>query len=417
MPLVPQHPNQLRLWLFCLALLILAPAMAHAVPVRYFDVWPGGRAAQMGGAFTAVADDPTAAYYNPAGLAQLEKPTFSLSANAFELQSLTIKNRLFGHDLEITGETFFPSSWAAVKRVRNAWAGVSVIVPANTHFDSTNRFGGVTAVGFVWDSIIADFSGKQEVYMIGPSVAFEPYSGLMVGLTAYYWYEKFQLDQTVYFGIQTPTIQLEELKRRDTTTHGGFGQVGLLYRPSDIYAVGFVIRTPAFLRQEIDYQDRSYLFDGVTGSFTRTFTEGTRKESARRPLGMTAGVSFRPWPGTTLSADLSYHHSGDFADFTHQVEFDPVFNGALGVEQLITPRIPIRRTAAPVLNPQPVEQADHVDFYGISIGTGLIDEIARLDFGFKFTYGFGESKDANTGLRYRVKATAYTFFVSGGFHF
>ncbi|HBR28706.1 MAG TPA: hypothetical protein DD789_04595, partial [Firmicutes bacterium] len=39
----------------------------------------GGRAMGMGGAFTAVADDGTAAYWNPAGLTQLKfglTPTF-----------------------------------------------------------------------------------------------------------------------------------------------------------------------------------------------------------------------------------------------------------------------------------------------------------------------------------------------------
>ncbi|OQY69677.1 MAG: hypothetical protein B6D45_12440 [Ignavibacteriales bacterium UTCHB3] len=38
----------------------------------------GGRPLGMGGAFTAIADDITAAYYNPAGLAQMDYPQLSL---------------------------------------------------------------------------------------------------------------------------------------------------------------------------------------------------------------------------------------------------------------------------------------------------------------------------------------------------
>ncbi|HEY5037458.1 MAG TPA: hypothetical protein VIJ93_00130 [bacterium] len=34
----------------------------------------GVRAMGMSGAFAAIADDPSAAYWNPAGLAQLEEP-------------------------------------------------------------------------------------------------------------------------------------------------------------------------------------------------------------------------------------------------------------------------------------------------------------------------------------------------------
>ena len=38
----------------------------------------GARATAMGGAFTAVADDFSAAYYNPAGLAQIEGYSISI---------------------------------------------------------------------------------------------------------------------------------------------------------------------------------------------------------------------------------------------------------------------------------------------------------------------------------------------------
>ncbi len=43
----------------------------------------GARAAAMGGAFTALADDATALYWNPAGLAQLKKAEFSATYNSW----------------------------------------------------------------------------------------------------------------------------------------------------------------------------------------------------------------------------------------------------------------------------------------------------------------------------------------------
>jgi hypothetical protein len=42
----------------------------------YGDTYVGGRAAGFGGAFSAVADDVTAVYYNPAGLGFMTKPEF-----------------------------------------------------------------------------------------------------------------------------------------------------------------------------------------------------------------------------------------------------------------------------------------------------------------------------------------------------
>jgi len=59
--------------LFVLALLA-APAKA-----AFEDLGHGGRAPGMGNAFTAIADDVYAIYYNPAGLAQLQRPMVSMN--------------------------------------------------------------------------------------------------------------------------------------------------------------------------------------------------------------------------------------------------------------------------------------------------------------------------------------------------
>lgn len=47
----------------------------------------GARALGMGGAFSAIADDATAATWNPAGVAQLERPELSLSGGYYHIDS------------------------------------------------------------------------------------------------------------------------------------------------------------------------------------------------------------------------------------------------------------------------------------------------------------------------------------------
>lgn len=56
-----------------LALLLLAPAARAAETASYLELPIGARAVAMGGAGTATAEDATALYWNPAGLAGLEK--------------------------------------------------------------------------------------------------------------------------------------------------------------------------------------------------------------------------------------------------------------------------------------------------------------------------------------------------------
>ncbi len=54
----------------------------------------GQRAAGMGGAYTAVADDPTATFYNPAGLAQLRQQQLEVGLPVFTIDQLRLDGGL-----------------------------------------------------------------------------------------------------------------------------------------------------------------------------------------------------------------------------------------------------------------------------------------------------------------------------------
>lgn len=70
--------------LVLIALLGLAGNLAQAAGTaagQFLKLGAGARAAGMGDAFTAIANDATAAYWNPAGLHQIETPEISVMQN------------------------------------------------------------------------------------------------------------------------------------------------------------------------------------------------------------------------------------------------------------------------------------------------------------------------------------------------
>uniref|UniRef100_A0A7V0Z4T1 PorV/PorQ family protein n=1 Tax=candidate division WOR-3 bacterium TaxID=2052148 RepID=A0A7V0Z4T1_UNCW3 len=65
-----------------LTLLLIVVSIAGAAAQRpgcvFLLIWPGARATAMAGAFSAIADDATACYYNQAGLAFMERQSVTL---------------------------------------------------------------------------------------------------------------------------------------------------------------------------------------------------------------------------------------------------------------------------------------------------------------------------------------------------
>jgi len=67
--------------------LILVGVLAAAIKASPVDIMAGARGYGLGGAYTAIATDPSAAYWNPAGLAMI--PRISIMESNWVLQEVT----------------------------------------------------------------------------------------------------------------------------------------------------------------------------------------------------------------------------------------------------------------------------------------------------------------------------------------
>ncbi len=106
----------------CGLLLVFArPGPACADPFHFQGIPLGQRAIGFGGAFTAVADDPSAAFYNPAGLVTTSDSALSasLTLNAFDRQTIKrgYRTPLGAHDLKHDSDPSLPVSGGFLKRL------------------------------------------------------------------------------------------------------------------------------------------------------------------------------------------------------------------------------------------------------------------------------------------------------------
>ncbi len=134
-----------------------APALAQygGQPGAFLNFGVGARALAMGGAFTAVSDDASAAFWNPSGLAQLQrKEATAMDASLYEGASLlylgyaqpTKNSGTFGVDVA----QLSASGFEAVNAVFNA-NGTATSITSGGSFSNTQQ-----AMALSWGKAVTD---------------------------------------------------------------------------------------------------------------------------------------------------------------------------------------------------------------------------------------------------------------------
>ena len=77
----------------------------------------------MGGAFTAVADDSSASYYNPAGLAKIKENRLELSATSYRSSSLVYHETVNEEPFREQSDVIYPSFVGGTSRFSRVTLG------------------------------------------------------------------------------------------------------------------------------------------------------------------------------------------------------------------------------------------------------------------------------------------------------
>jgi long-chain fatty acid transport protein len=127
-----------------LAVLALGLALPGAVLASGYSIYEqGARAMANAGAFTARADDPSALFFNPAGIVQLKGKRFSLGTTAVFLTGSEFDSDLTGNSFDQVDNMGWPSNLYYTQSVgdRYAW-GVSLTSPFGLKTEWANDFDG-----------------------------------------------------------------------------------------------------------------------------------------------------------------------------------------------------------------------------------------------------------------------------------
>jgi long-chain fatty acid transport protein len=278
----------MRGWKMLAVLLVLLFTASTSFAAGFRLPEAGAKAMGMGFAFTAVADDPSAIYFNPAGLTQLQGQNVMLGATYVNLDGA-----------DFTGTT--PLTGGATRS--ETQKSLSFVIP-NAYYTKTTSDGYI-AFGI---GVFAPFGNGQEypspsifqnqitkidlqTIVVNPTIAFKINEYLSVGVGIDYMYgilNNYDTNQGIF-------------KTHYEGTGDAWGyNFGLLLKPTNNLKVGFNYRS-AF---KISVKDGDWT---VSDNTTTSFPVGTTKASADLSLPATAalGVAYT-LDRLTLSADADW---------------------------------------------------------------------------------------------------------------
>ena len=237
------------------ACLVLAPATGWGAGFALFE--HGARAMALGGAFGATADDPTALYFNPAGIAFLPGTQFALGTTLITESSKFSGANPYpgqGYSVDMKQQVFFPShAYVTGEITSDLHWGMGVYSP----------FG----LGTWWpDEYAGKFISKRvdlKVFDFIPTLAYKFSDNLAVGAGADYFYSILSLTKSLG-AINPYTQQVAEVGQvhLSTDADSGWGWHGaVLAKMEGGFSLGLTYRSEV----RIDYKGNASFTQFLTG--------------------------------------------------------------------------------------------------------------------------------------------------------
>ncbi len=422
--------NAFILYYVALILLICTSAFNSCFAVDYYmdvefpsspnPVGSGARALGMGGAFIAVADDATAASWNPGGLIQVEKPEISFVGDAFHrIEDNSFENHPEGNgDQSVTrmGVNYlsaaypfllwdynmivslnyqklydFHRKWNFPVRSENPLTGDK----RSTVFDY-QRQGNLSALGIaycvqvnpqfsfgftlnIWDDGLGKNEWEEKIFQQG--------SGSEAGVE--YTSEAYSIDKYLFRGLNA--------------------NFGILWNATSNLTVGAVLKAP--FRADLKHEHSFNAAVNYTGLPDYTYKDSnfySRDEKLDMPMSFGVGFAYSFSSTLTLSADIYRTEWDDFilTDFNGreispitgqspgESDIDPTHQVRVGAEYLIiTSKYIIPLCAGFFYDPAPARGSPD-DFFGFSIGSG----IGWKKFHFDIAYQYRSGKNTGSSI-------------------
>lgn len=353
----------------------------------------------MGGAFTALDDDPAAcSFYNPATIARMRGHSLSATGNLYNKYDVKVgRDNSAEAPLRVNQGSFRPISAAAgsIGAFGNFAVGLNIVMPDYEYYSGEiDR----SQVGNQTNNTILQL--QDDSLWVGGNIALNLDEDRAAGLTVYYTarsYQRTTIDQS-----STPTTLRSILEEKTFTHNSLIYMLGYYQKLNTNWSLGTSLRFPSLAVSGRGSYFRSVI--DTTGSPPAT-TESRENVPAetRIPLRAAIGLAYSRPKISTYSLDIVYHAPETYRDFEGTSVSDiyvyrPMINVAIGAEYFLEEWARLRLGVfTNYASTQPIPDVqnrytDNINMMGFSANLAIIrsDKIS-FTFGGYYTGGTGDS--------------------------
>ncbi|MBW1810612.1 MAG: hypothetical protein JRJ87_20640 [Deltaproteobacteria bacterium] len=338
------------LWLGLIVALL--PLCSLADDSHYQDYIIGDQAVSLGGAYTAIAADPSGLWYNPAGIVDVRNTSLSLSANLYGIQDSSVgsSEAIFPED-PISKLVIVPSSAGFVQALgridhrgqRPFAIGMSIVIPYFRKFSTSEE-------GTSEDQILGNYrhgyhrAFEDQTLWVGAGGAMRLHDRFSIGVGFVLVHRSVQ-DAASSF-IATDFVGGEFNVYRNAMMDLNFSNDSLLltagfkWKIVDNLYFGAMIRSPSLTVYSTGNMrfSRSMADSNGNSGFLPTPEEAAVKSETRINGEARAGIAWILPELLTLSADVSLHMPVSYTLVDIEIEDERARN-ALRDALLISPSV------------------------------------------------------------------------------
>ncbi len=254
----------------------------------------GAKAMGMGGAFTAQASDPSAIFFNPAGLGFQKGINVTLGTTLIFPSTTFIGPKPSTEETKMASQIFYPSNFYATYAMDNGFSfGLGVF----------NPYGLGTEWPVDWVGNKISVKTDLQSFYINPTVAYRASEDFSFGVGVSYVLSnvKLSFNSATYSSLAPPTPSAKLGSASLEADGSGINfNAGIIYRPDKDLKIGIAYRHST----EIEYSGTATFSDmQALASF---FPGGDGKTTITFPSNLTVGASVNVSPEFVLNADIQY---------------------------------------------------------------------------------------------------------------